>query len=204
MLSHADLALLAMRSYVGPQSVIVAGDVRACLLPRPGELIVAVPGTHLEDIGDWMRDLDILAAEFLLLGRCHSGFASGAQALREKIAPELPTDLPITYVGHSLGGAIAQGLAAYHAGAWPARPSRLVTFGAPRLAAIGNSVFAALLAQSPHFEYERAGDPVPALPTFGFLSAPTPTPIGEWVSRIDLIANHAIQLYAADLTAAGL
>jgi pimeloyl-ACP methyl ester carboxylesterase len=200
MLSHADLALLAKASYCGPQSLTVAGGARACLDPRGGELVVVCPGTHPAELADWLRDLDWRPAWFGRLGLCHHGFASGALALWARIGRELPAAGLVTYCGHSLGGALALGLAARHA-AERAQPFRVVTFGAPRLPLIVNWRVTRLLARGREaVEYARAGDVVPDLPPRWLFRHPTRLRrIGRPVATLDPAVNHAIERYAADL-----
>ena len=133
MLSHSELAVLAGRSYSGPQSGHVALDVRYDLIPREGEVVVVMPGTHPADALDWLRDLRVFPSFVPPLGPVHSGFGEGAAALWPKLERDLPPYGLITYAGHSLGGALAQGCAAIHARRWPDVTFRLVTFGAPRI-----------------------------------------------------------------------
>jgi len=201
MLSHHDLALLAGRAYSGPQSLRI-GDARADLAPRGSELVVACPGTHPSELADWIRDLDWWPEWFQSLGPCHRGFGSGAIALWARIKPELPAGGCIVYCGHSLGGALAQGLAALHA-AERAQPFRLVTFGAPRMPTAGNWAMTRLLRDALEaVEYARAGDIVPALPSRLWFRHPTAgLHIGTAIVAIDPAINHAIERYAADLAA---
>jgi pimeloyl-ACP methyl ester carboxylesterase len=161
MLSHSELAVLAGRSYSGPQSGHVALDVRYDLIPREGEVVVVMPGTHPADALDWLRDLRVFPSFVPPLGPVHSGFGEGAAALWPKLERDLPPYGLITYAGHSLGGALAQGCAAIHARRWPDVTFRVVTFGAPRVSFL-NPWFG-LLARSgtQAVEYQRAGDIVP-------------------------------------------
>jgi hypothetical protein len=198
MLAHSQLALLAGRSYAGPQSGHVALDVRYDLIPRDGEVIVVMPGTHAGDALDWLRDLRVFPSLVSPMGPVHGGFGRGAAALWAALAKDLPPYGLITYTGHSLGGALAQGLAAIHARRWRDVRFRFVTFGAPRIAFL-NPWFGHLARSGLEaVEYQRSGDIVPDLPLRPLYRHPTrPTAIG--VSVGDFIANHSIALYAADL-----
>ena len=200
MFYHHDLALLAALSYSGPQSGRVALDVRYDLIPRGDEIAVVIPGTHPDELLDWLRDLDAWPDWFAGIGPCHSGFASGGLALwaRLKAKGDLPAGKRIVYTGHSLGGALAQVLAACHA-AEGRSPCRLVTFGAPRVAFGLNFRFGRLVRSALEaVEYRRAGDPVPDVPSRPLFKHPTRgVEIGE--ARADPIENHSIGLYADDL-----
>ncbi|HEY1944132.1 MAG TPA: lipase family protein [Roseiarcus sp.] len=204
MLTHHDLSLLAKAAYSGPQSLTV-GDARACLVPRGDELVVVCPGTHPSQLADWIRDLDWWPEWFAPIGLCHRGFGSGAAALWARISPELPPNGSVTYCGHSLGGALAQGLAAYHA-ARRLQPFRLVTFGAPRMPTAGNMTMRRLVHSGLEaVEYRRAGDIVPDLPSRLLFRHPTAgLCIGVSVPALDPAVNHSIDRYAADLAALGV
>ncbi|MGD0565643.1 MAG: hypothetical protein ABSA66_21490 [Roseiarcus sp.] len=203
MLSHADLAVLAGRAYSGPQSLDVDGDARADFLPRGHELVVVCPGTHPDDPLDWIRDLDAFPRWFAKIGLLHGGFGSGGAALWAKVRRELPVDKRIVYAGHSLGGALAQVLAACHA-ADGRPPCRIVTFGAPRVPFMLNPIFGRLVRQAAvAVEYQRAGDPVPDVPAKGLFFHPTKRRV-IGTALPDPIANHSIARYAADLAALGL
>lgn len=206
MLSHADLAILAGRSYSGPQSVTVALDVRADYLPRPGELIVVCPGTHPDDPLDWIRDLRALPSWIPSLGLLHSGFGKGGLTLWRDARKKLPATGLVSYIGHSLGGALAQVLAACHAHERPQQPFRMISFGAPRVASVGNWRFAPLVRRGVQaIEYQRAGDIVPFVPPRIFDKHPTRGDrIGKAAPGIAIAANHAMTRYAADLAALDL
>jgi hypothetical protein len=201
MLSHHDLALIAAASYSGPQSVTVALDVCADYLPRRDELVVVCPGTHPDDPLDWLRDLSAWPADIPGLGLMHSGFGEGALALWPDVDAKAPRDGLISYVGHSLGGALAQNLAGLHAVHRPTQPFRFVGFGTPRTAWL-NPGFRRLLRRGVEaIEYRNAGDPVVAVPPLrlGYLhgaDGPTLEPqIGS--TFVERIADHAMGLYAS-------
>ena len=203
MLAHSALAVLAGRSYSGPQSGRVALDVRYDLIPRDREIVVVMPGTHPADPLDWIRDLRAFPTWVGPLGPVHSGFGKGAAALWPRLMKDLPAAALVTYAGHSLGGALAQGLAALHASRLPEVSSRVVTFGAPRVGFL-NPWFGRL-ARSGYeaVEYQRAGDIVPDVPLAPLYRHPTkPRAIG--VSTGNFVSDHSIARYAADLAAKNL
>jgi hypothetical protein len=221
MLSHAALADLAGRSYIGPWSGRVAFDCEYDLLPRgDDELVVVMPGTHPADPLDWLRDLSAAPHWVPGVGPVHGGFGRGGEALYAKIAPTIAGDPRlISIVGHSLGGALAQILGGIFARRQPGRQFRVVTFGAPRVGFL-NPWLGHLLRQGVQLgEYARAGDIVPELPMRPPFNHPSrPRPIGEAVdgtakalalfetiARIgrEIPANHSIQRYRDDLAALG-
>ena len=201
MLLHAELAVIAGRSYARPWSGVAALDCDYDLLPRGDkEVVVAIPGTHPEDPLDGIRDLSAAPWAFPIIGICHSGFGSGGTALAERVLKAIAGDhRMMTIVGHSLGGAMALIVGARLVAA--GKRVRVVTFGAPRVAFILNLGLVKLARAALDLaEYRRAGDPVPDVPL---------RPIFRHVTRGmaigvdcgDPIGNHAIARYAADLAA---
>jgi hypothetical protein len=198
MLSHAELAHLAGLVYRGPWSGRADLDCEYALLPRDGEVVLAIPGTHPLDALDWIRDLRAWPLWFARVGICHAGFGSGGAAIaaRALVALKGETRL-ITVVGHSLGGAMALIVGARLIAA--GFRVRVVTFGAPRVAFCLNLALRRWLRLAEELaEYRRAGDPVPHLPMRPFYRHVT-RGIALGVAKIEPIANHAIDLYAADL-----
>jgi hypothetical protein len=201
MLSHFALAEIAANVYHGPWSATVDADVRYSLLPRKGEIVVALPGTHPADALDWLRDFSFWPIWIGGIGSVHSGFGLGARAAWARMAPVISTDKLITFAGHSLGGALAACLAAIHAHERPEVPFRLVTFGGPRVA-FCNPWFGHLLKGGVERAlYARRGDVVPDVPLRPYLHGGPLTTIGSAIG--DPIAGHAIARYAADLKALG-
>ncbi|MGD0639856.1 MAG: hypothetical protein ABSC22_03825 [Roseiarcus sp.] len=195
MLSHHDLATLAAAAYTEPGSDIAALAVKGDLLPRDGELVVAAPGTDPTNALDLIRDARALPSWIPGLGMMHSGFGKGGAALWAKIDRLMRREGLITYVGHSLGGALAEVLAAHHAIHRPRQPFRVIVFGCPRLAWL-NPYFRRLLRSGlEHIEYRNAGDPVTFVPirAMGYLHGADGRTLGA--ARPDPLANHAVELY---------
>lgn len=200
MLADSALAEIAATVYRAPWSRQVAGDVRYALLPRPGEIVVALPGTHPADALDWLRDFSLWPVWAQGIGFIHAGFGLGARAAWAEMAPILSTDKLITFTGHSLGGGLALALAAMHVCARPTTRFRVVTFGAPRVAFLNPGMGRLLRLGGPNALYARAGDIVPNLPLPPLYRHPLPlTRIG--VEAGDVLADHAVARYAADLQA---
>jgi hypothetical protein len=221
MLSHAALADLAGRSYRGPWSGRVALDCKYDLLPRDDELVVVMPGTNPDDPLDWLRDISAALHWVPGVGPAHGGFGRGGEAVYTRVSTATAGDpRPLTIVGHSLGGALAQMLGALIAARQPGRAFRVVTFGAPRLGFLNPWLGRLLRRGFELSEYARAGDIVPDLPMRPPFNHPAwPCRIGEPVAGTPdaliqffdiakigkaIPANHSIQRYAADLAALGL
>jgi hypothetical protein len=202
MIAHSALAEIAANVYRGPWSATVAADVHYALLPRPGEIVVALPGTHPLDALDWLRDVSFWPVWIGGLGLVHSGFGLGARAAWTRMAPILSRDKLITFTGHSLGSALAIGLAALHGFERPDVPFRVVTFGAPRSGFLFPWIGHRLRGAVERVEYVRLGDIVPDVPTRPYLHGGRLTRLG--VSVGDFVENHAIAHYAADLRALGV
>lgn len=198
MLLHSDLADIAGRSYSGPQSGSVGIDVRYDLVPRQGELVIVMPGTHPADPLDWLRDFSVVPTWLPRIGPVHSGFGAGGSAIWDKIKFDLP-HMRVTLTGHSLGGALAQVVAA-HLSYWrPDLSFRVVTFGAPR-AGFLNPFFGHLIRRGLEaVEYQRSGDIVPNVPgPWPLYNHPTRR-VRIGVSAGSFILDHQIARYAADL-----
>lgn len=201
MISHSALAEIAATVYQAPWSATVDVDVHYALLPRAGEIVVALPGTHPADTLDWLRDFSLWPAHVRGIGYVHSGFGLGAAAAWARMAPILSRGELITFTGHSLGGALAICLAARHGFERPGVPFRVVAFGAPRVGFLFPWIGHRLRRAVERVEYARFGDVVPEVPMRPYLHGGPLTRIG--VSVGDFIANHAIARYAADLKALG-
>ncbi|MGD0564524.1 MAG: hypothetical protein ABSA66_15715 [Roseiarcus sp.] len=221
MLSDAALADLAGRSYRGPWSGRVALDCEYDLLPRADELVVVMPGTHPDDPLDWLRDLSAAPRWVKGVGPLHAGFGEGGEALFQRVSEATAAETrPLTFAGHSLGGALAQALAAVFAARAPGRKFRVVTFGAPRVGFL-NPWFSHLVRRGlGSIEYARGGDIVPDVPSrppfnhptwrraIGAAVPGTPEALSAFIDIAKIgraiCDNHSIQRYAADLAALGL
>lgn len=210
MLSDADLASFVAKTYALKPDVWAGDNVRAMFLERGGEFVIGVPGTT--DLDGWLRDFSAWPLWFDTIGLCHAGFGSGGQALWQLVKPKIPRTKRIIYAGHSLGGALAQVLGAMHAAEMPSLPFEVVTFGSPRVALCCNPLFHWLLGKALRIElYARRGDPIPDVPfkplylhhhRLDLIGEPVP---GSENLKGDFdLTNHAINLYSADLRAAGL
>jgi pimeloyl-ACP methyl ester carboxylesterase len=213
ILNYGQLADRVAASYIeAPKLVLKApivragDDIRLVLDQRQDELLVVVPGTT--DFAGWMDDFATFPRYFAEVGWYHDGFGSHGIPLFTQLMEHLPAPghgMLTTYVGHSLGGALARVLAIQHHrsffGAY-----RLVTFGEPRGAAFWNYRAKSYLNTARDIKrFARAGDPIPHVPfapLYKHLSRWTM--IGTRVDSLDPMDNHNIALYASDLKALGI
>lgn len=193
MIGDAELAALAEAAYADAPTWR-AGDVHACLTELPDGPVIAFRGTEPDNLADVLRDLDALRVWRPALGWLDQGFIDGAEAvwpaLREALAARA-----VVLTGHSLGGALALDTAGLMAAAGMA-PTRVVTFGAPR---VGGAVIRSVLGMWPVTEYVEAGDEVPDLPPWFEHVARAPVRIGDGAG--DALACHRIARYRADVAA---
>jgi hypothetical protein len=150
---------------------------------------------------DWIRDFIFLPIETTThpqLGPCHAGFLDDAMSIVPEVLNAVG-DKPSIYTGHSLGGAVALGVAAlmYAAGKMPVK---VVTFGAPRFGMRDFVNFTSPLAIT---QYRRGNDIVPEVPhdvppLFMFLDTRDPLiEIGH--ASLDVLSTHHIEGYCADI-----
>ncbi len=200
MISHAGLAAYAQEAYDAEPGFLVANDAALIARRRGDETIIACRGTQPGSLANWRRDFDARPMRHFGIGYCHAGFSQGGVDLWALVAATITWRDNVVFTGHSLGGAMAQLLAACHNSDRQRKPCRVVTFGAPR---VGSMRFGELVRRSSEaVEYQRAGDPVPDLPWPIYCWHPTRRrPIGR--RFLDPLKNHSLANYRADLSARG-
>ena len=213
MLNYADLAARVAASYNEAPKIALndpiirsGDDIRLVLDQRADELLVVVPGTT-DDAG-WRDDFSIWPRHFAELGSYHEGFGGNGIRLFGELEPHLPAPghgMFTTYVGHSLGAALAQVLAVMHTRSFFGA-HRLVTFGCPRGAALWNFHAGSYLRTARDIRrFVRAGDPIPDVPFRPLYKHLTrPSMIGVRTKSLDPMSNHDINLYGSDLKALGI
>ena len=201
MTPHYALAEIAGLTYRGPQSAVLALGVSVDYDPREGgEIIVAGPGT--KNVINWARDLDFWPKWVPGVGPMHGGFARAALEVWTDLSPKLRATGLVTYTGHSMWAAVAADLAALHSVHRPTQPFRYVGLAQPRTA-LANPCFWHLLKRGVEaVNYARRGDAVPWVPTLPFQHGCKTVMIGK--STGDVVEDHSIARYAADLKALNL
>ena len=197
MISVKALAGLAAAAYASPPT-FRAGDIHAVLTEQAGVTVLAVRGTQPDNLGDWLRDLDVVPRWHPVLGFCHRGFLDGAEALRPLTRAALQDAPVLVLTGHSMGGAIALLLAALMSARGERLPAATVTFGAPRA---GTQALARCLIGCEKALYRNGDDPVPDVP----LAMPPELPLPEYQQPAPLrqvgtpsgdpLSDHAIARY---------
>jgi len=203
MISDAALAQACADTYNLPATlpIPITGTDARIATAADGIIIVAFRGSVTAE--DWARDFivaPITDRDHPQLGPCHAGFLDGAQSIVGEVADAV-TDKPWIVTGHSLGGALALGVAALMVCA-SKPPLAFVTFGAPHF---GGDQFVNWLMRVAGRQYRRGNDPVPLIPfdappLFRFLDARAPLiEVGQ--PERDMFKCHAIVGYCADVAA---
>jgi hypothetical protein len=100
-----DYALLAQEAYTAKPDIGVEESAsRAIVRDTPGGLVVAFPGTN--NLPCFVADLDAIPMTVPGVGQVHRGFWLAWQAIAIDVFAAV-NGRPVTYVGHSLGAAIA-------------------------------------------------------------------------------------------------
>jgi len=204
MVSDLECVRACAATYILPATLPVPSSgayVRITNAADGATSIVAFRGSVT--VKDWLRDLffaPIAVRTHPQLGRCHAGFLDSAESIADAVAGAV-RGRPFVLTGHSLGGAVAAGLASLLICAG-LPPDAVVTFGAPRF---GMARFAALLEPYPVRQYVRGNDPVPTVPfdvppDWAFLDSRDP-PIRVGQAQADRFACHHIEGYVADVAA---
>ena len=153
------------------------------------------------NFGDWVNDLNCESEWDFRLGFVHSGMFSGIPMFFEWAKTVVRSDLPASFIGHSLGGAharLASGLFAFEG----MRVSEVMTFGSPKPAG-EHLMFIMLASDMVHTSYRNALDIVPTQPpdVFGYVHTE------EWIQLngkppggVECIEDHLIANYISALS----
>ena len=199
MITDLDLLEASAAAYSAEATIVVAGDVPCHVMMLGDDQVIAFRGTVPTDIGDWLRDFDVLRLHLLHneFGLVHAGVMAGAQAALRPLLPLLRRPYHLT--GHSLGGALAIATAAL-LGQLQLAPVTLTTFGAP---CVGSTTFADAVADVPGLRYRHGADPVPLVPVWPYRQDRPVTQIGV-ADDLNPVADHGIDRYRVALGAKGL
>jgi len=126
----ADLVVL--RRLV--KSILPTADTRVILSRLSSCYVISFAGTDPLSLANWLTDLNA----FRSADHLHQGFSDAAAVVRDDLFAALekvPSELPIYFTGHSLGGALAVITASSLQAAYPTRRLEAFTFGQPRTGA---------------------------------------------------------------------
>lgn len=156
-----DFALIAQEAYSAKPDIGEADSAsRAILRDTPAGLVVAFPGS--DNFECWRADFDIDLIDVPGVGKVHHGFWRSWEAIQLPVLAAID-GRPVTFVGHSLGAALAiMAAVATVIGGNPAR--EVYAFEPPRVSPTAN--VAKLLMQSPTQInlYKNGNDIVPDVP----------------------------------------
>lgn len=196
------LPTLALAAYqrVNLNVLDIGAGVKASLIPIGDAMVVAIPGTDPRNWSDLLSDLrDVERYECPGIGTVGKGPMMRAMNLWYIIKSQLPNSWYLT--GHSLGGAVALGIAAL-AVAEGRAPLHVMTFAAPLC--LGRDA-ALAAARIDGLDFARYGDLVPMEPNLWWLSRPrqltiigSPVPLSQ---ELDLLAHHAMAAYEIEARA---
>lgn len=100
-----DYALLAQEAYTAVPDIGKADSAsRAIVRTTDDGLCVAFPGS--DNVQCWLTDFDVIPISVPGAGEVHKGFWNAWQAIASDVVDAIG-DQPVTFVGHSLGAAIA-------------------------------------------------------------------------------------------------
>lgn len=201
MISDAALVQACADTYNLPATlqVPITGACARITTAPDGTSIVAFRGSVT--VKDWIRDFifePVIDREHSQLGLCHAGFLDDAESIVDEVSQAV-ADKPWVSTGHSLGGALALGVAALMTCRNQA-PAAFVTFGSPRF---GMDRFVNWLSRVPGRQYRLGNDPVPTVPfdvppLLRFLDARDPL-IGIGQAQPDAFSCHHIAGYVQDV-----
>ncbi|MEM5400873.1 lipase family protein [Paraburkholderia unamae] len=179
-----DYGLLAQEAYTSKPDIGVEDSAsRAIVRQTAAGLVVAFPGTN--NIPCWVADLDGMTTFVSGAGELHKGFWDAWQAIAPAVKAAV-AGRPVTFVGHSLGAAIAQ-MAALDFVIAGTPPRAVYGFEPPRICT--TAAARAALSHVPVYLYHNGKDLVPEVP-IGFQHGAYPEDIGTPCWPIPNISDH--------------
>jgi hypothetical protein len=181
-----DFALIAGEAYAAKPDIGRADSAsRAIVRHTAAGLVVAFPGT--DNLDCWGADFDLVPLSVDGMGDVHRGFYESWQAIAVSVMASIGNQ-PVTFVGHSLGAAIAiLGAAALTLAGKP--PAAVYGFEPPRVSP--DLTIRTLLAKLPVHLYKNGLDLVPDVPP-GWHHAGLLTHIGKPLLPFPNVRDHSI------------
>lgn len=188
-----DYALIAQEAYSATPDIGVAESAsRAIVRDTPDGLVVCFPGSN--DLACWKADFSFIPQNVPGLGCVHRGFWDAWQAIETDVWAAI-AGRPVTFVGHSLGAALAilAGAASTNGGN---PPNAVYAFEPPRVS-YDLSVRTVLTGVPVHL-YKNGNDIVPDVP-FGGVHPALLIKIGRACLPIPNVIDHPITRVLAAL-----
>lgn len=181
-----DYALIAQEAYSAIPDIGVEDSAsRAIIRNTPDGLCVAFPGTN--NLPSWIADLDALMIPVSGIGHVHQGFWDAWLAISDPVLDAIGNQ-PVTFVGHSLGAAIAI-MAAAMTTAAGRPPVAVYGFEPPRVCS--DTSVQELLSKIPVWLCKNGNDLVPDIP-WGCYHAAALNDIGKALLPIPNVQDHMI------------
>ena len=181
-----DFALIAQEAYSAAPDIGIADSAsRAILRDTPAGLVVCFPGSN--DDACWRADFDFVPENVPGLGCVHRGFWDAWHAMETDVWAAI-AGRPVTFVGHSLGAALAilAGAASTNGGN---PPEAIYGFEPPRVSY--DLSIRTVLNKVPTHLYKNGNDIVPDVP-FGGVHPATLNKIGVPLLPIPNVQDHSI------------
>ena len=189
-----DAALLAQAAYDDAPDIGTAKSPGCCIV-RDVDVgrVIAFPGT--DSFGDLLTDFSIATDAPALLGPVHGGFWKAYASIKAQIIEAASGHL-VTFVGHSLGAALATIAAAdFRANGNPV--VGVYAFAPPKVSP--GQVLASVLLNTPVNQYRKGNDIVPTVPPAWFHGSPVMNSIGQPCYPFLNLKDHALAGYISAL-----
>jgi triacylglycerol lipase len=193
-MSAIDYALLAQEAYSAAPDIGVAGNA-SCAIVRDTAAgrVIAFPGT--DSFADLLTDFDVDPDHAPLLGPIHGGFWQTYAAMKAQIVAAAAGQT-VTFVGHSLGAALAIVAAADFVANGNAVGS-VYGFAPPKVSP--QNTINTVLARTQMFLFRNGNDVVPIVPPLWYRGSPAIQQIGKPSLPFPNLKDHALALYIAAL-----
>lgn len=194
-MSARDFALIAQEAYTAAPDIGVEDSAsRAIVRHTDVGLVVAFPGT--DNVDCWGADFDVMPISLPGVGRVHRGFWDAWQAIALPVMAAAGNQ-PVTFVGHSLGAAMAI-LAAVSMTLAGKPPVAVYGFEPPRVSP--DLGIRTLLAKVDVQIYKNGNDLVPDVPP-GWSHAALVNLIGKPALPWPNVRDHALARVLQSLSA---
>ena len=191
-----DYAQLAQEAYTAAPDIGQADSAsRAIVRQTAGGLVIAFPGS--DNDACWETDFDAIEEPVAGVGTLHRGFWEAYQAIAPQVAAAIG-DQAVTFVGHSLGAALAI-MAAVSQTIAGKPPAAVYGFEPPRVCP--DLSVATLLRDVPVTLFKNGNDIVPDVP-FGWSHAALLTHIGTAELPFPNTLDHNLDKVIAALASA--